>query len=30
MVTVEDAPGWGIEIAPSWLERSFYQVSKLD
>ncbi|MFK7765399.1 MAG: mandelate racemase/muconate lactonizing enzyme family protein [Roseobacter sp.] len=24
---VTDAPGWGVEIAPSWLEKSTYQIS---
>ena len=28
-VTVPDAPGWGVEINPEWLERSQYQVSEL-
>ncbi|MFQ5438357.1 MAG: mandelate racemase/muconate lactonizing enzyme family protein [Paracoccaceae bacterium] len=28
--TVTDAPGWGVEIAPEWLERSTYQASALD
>ena len=28
MVSVTDAPGWGVEINPSWLESSCYQVSK--
>ncbi|MCY1505784.1 D-galactarolactone cycloisomerase [compost metagenome] len=27
-VTVSDAPGWGIEIAPQWLEKSTYQISE--
>lgn len=26
---VTDAPGWGIEIAPAWLEKSHYQFSAL-
>jgi L-alanine-DL-glutamate epimerase-like enolase superfamily enzyme len=30
MVTVSDAPGWGIEIDPAWLEQSHYQVSWAD
>jgi L-alanine-DL-glutamate epimerase-like enolase superfamily enzyme len=25
---VTDAPGWGVEIAPSWLEKSQYKVSE--
>jgi L-alanine-DL-glutamate epimerase-like enolase superfamily enzyme len=28
-VTIPDAPGWGVEINPQWLERSTYQVSAL-
>lgn len=28
--TVTDAPGWGVEIAPEWLARSTYQVSRVD
>jgi hypothetical protein len=28
-VTVSDAPGWGVEIAPEWLERATYQVSEI-
>lgn len=28
--SVTDAPGWGIEINPEWLEKSFYEVSELD
>ncbi|PPA00655.1 mandelate racemase, partial [Pseudomonas sp. MWU12-2312b] len=28
-VTVGDAPGWGIEVSPQWLERSTYQVSEV-
>ncbi len=27
-VTVGDAPGWGVEIAPDWLARSTYQMSE--
>ncbi len=27
-VTVTDAPGWGVEINPAWLERASYQVSQ--
>ena len=26
--TVTDAPGWGVEINPDWLERASYQVSE--
>ncbi|HEV2675138.1 MAG TPA: mandelate racemase/muconate lactonizing enzyme family protein [Aliidongia sp.] len=29
MVTIPSEPGWGIEIEPSWLERSAYQVSEV-
>ena len=25
--TVTDAPGWGVEVAPEWLERAHYSVS---
>ena len=28
-VSVSDAPGWGVEIAPEWLERATYQVSEI-
>lgn len=28
-VTVPDAPGWGVEIDPAWLERATYAVSEL-
>jgi L-alanine-DL-glutamate epimerase-like enolase superfamily enzyme len=28
--TVTDAPGWGVEINPEWLDRAEYQVSALD
>ena len=27
-VSVSDAAGWGVEIAPAWLERAAYQLSK--
>jgi len=27
-ITVTDEPGWGVEIAPEWLERAKYQVSE--
>jgi L-alanine-DL-glutamate epimerase-like enolase superfamily enzyme len=27
-VTVPDAPGWGIELNPAWLDRAQYQVSE--
>ena len=27
-VTVPDAPGWGVEINPAWLDRARYQVSQ--
>ncbi|MFI4987900.1 MAG: mandelate racemase/muconate lactonizing enzyme family protein [Alphaproteobacteria bacterium] len=26
-VTIPSAPGWGVEIAPAWLERASYQIS---
>ena len=29
-VTVTDAPGWGVEVAPDWLAKSTYQVSEID
>jgi L-alanine-DL-glutamate epimerase-like enolase superfamily enzyme len=28
-VTIPDAPGWGVEIDPAWLERSRYQISEV-
>lgn len=28
-VTVTDAPGWGVEICPDWLDSAQYQVSEL-
>lgn len=28
-VTVPDAPGWGVEIDPAWLDRAAYRVSAL-
>ncbi len=28
-VTIPDAPGWGVEIDPAWLDRSSYLVSEL-
>ncbi|MCB1472797.1 MAG: mandelate racemase/muconate lactonizing enzyme family protein [Rhodobiaceae bacterium] len=27
--TVTDAPGWGVEVSPEWLDRSTYQISTL-
>lgn len=27
-VTIPSEPGWGVEIAPEWLEKSRYQVSE--
>ena len=27
--TVTDAPGWGVEISPDWLDKATYQVSEL-
>lgn len=29
-VTVSDAPGWGVEVAPDWLARSNYKISMAD
>lgn len=29
-VTVTDAPGWGVEISPDWLDRAEYQISELE
>ena len=29
-VTIPDAPGWGVEISPAWLEKSERRVSELD
>jgi L-alanine-DL-glutamate epimerase-like enolase superfamily enzyme len=29
MATVTDAPGWGVEINPEWLEKATYKVSSL-
>lgn len=29
-VTIDDRPGWGIEICPEWLARSQYQASRID
>lgn len=28
-VTISEEPGWGVEIAPDWLERSTYQSSEM-
>jgi L-alanine-DL-glutamate epimerase-like enolase superfamily enzyme len=28
-VRVSEAPGWGVEVAPEWLERAAYQISAL-
>ena len=28
-VTVSDAPGWGVEINPQWLDRAQYRISEL-
>ncbi len=28
-VTIPDAPGWGVEIDPAWLERSQYRISEI-
>ena len=27
MVTISDAPGWGVEVAPDWLDRAAYRIS---
>ena len=29
-VRISDAPGWGLEISPDWLENATYQASRLD
>ena len=29
-IIVSEAPGWGVEINPKWLEESNYKVSKID
>lgn len=29
-VTIPDAPGWGVEVNPSWLARAEHRVSRLD
>ncbi len=29
-VTVPDAPGWGVEISPAWLDRATYTEAALD
>lgn len=29
-VTITDAPGWGVDINPAWLEKSAYKVSELE
>jgi L-alanine-DL-glutamate epimerase-like enolase superfamily enzyme len=28
--TIPDSPGWGVEIAPDWLDASHHQISELD
>ena len=28
-VCVSDAPGWGVEIEPDWLEKSSYRISEV-
>ena len=30
MATIPDAPGWGVEINPEWLESATYAVSSID
>ena len=29
-VMVSDAPGWGVEVNPDWLDRSQYQISQIE
>ena len=29
-ISVTDEPGWGVEIAPDWLDRAHYQVTERD
>ena len=29
-VTIDDAPGWGVEINAAWLEKAQYQATHLD
>ena len=29
-VTIPDAPGWGVEVNPAWLERAEHRASRLD
>ena len=29
-VSVTDAPGWGVEINPAWLDAASYQVSEIE
>jgi hypothetical protein len=29
-VTIPDAPGWGVEIDPAWLDRARYQETAAD
>jgi L-alanine-DL-glutamate epimerase-like enolase superfamily enzyme len=28
MVTIPDAPGWGVEISKTWLEQATHQISE--
>ncbi len=28
--TIPDAPGWGVEISPDWLERADYKISEIE
>ena len=30
LATVTDAPGWGVEISPDWLDRAGYRISRRD
>ena len=29
-VDITDKPGWGVEINPSWLEKSEYRISEIN
>ena len=28
--TIPDAPGWGVEIEPGWLDKAAYRISEAD
>ena len=30
LATVTDAPGWGVEISPDWLDRAGHRISRRD